>query len=140
MQAKDEPTRDVISRTGAAAGTYILRQVLGEPTWKSLDAFPERLDRAVEVLTFRDDPASIAHGLAETGLDPRCIALLSEAVAAGHFVTFRGAARVSAQAVRAINIGLRLGLPLVLTLTWIGWFGLDRNVNRPRTAGRAVTD
>ena len=112
VQAKDEPTRDVISRTGAAAGTYILRQVLGEPAWKSLDAFPERLDRAVEVLTFRDDPASIAHGLAETGLDPRCIALLSEAVAAGHFVTFRGAAHVSAQAVRAINIGLRLGLPV----------------------------
>ena len=121
VQAKDESSRDVASRYGAAVGTHALRQVLGEATWALLGAFPERLDRAAEAITFRDDPVSIARGLAETGLEPRHVAPLSAAVVEGKFAMFRGAAHLSAKAARAINPGLRMSLSVHQALANAGY-------------------
>lgn len=102
---------DVAARTGgAAAGTHALRSVLGEAGWRSLLPHPERLDRAAEILTFREDLGRIQEGLAETGMDGWCADLLAKAAAEGRFSGFKGAANVSAKAVRNINPGLRRGL------------------------------
>ena len=103
--------RDVATRTGGTAeGTHALRSALGEAGWRTLLPHPERLDRAAEVLTFREDLGSIRKGLADTGMEEWCADLLAGAAEAGRFSRFRGAAHVSAKAVRAINPGLRRGL------------------------------
>ena len=44
----------------AAAGTYALRDALGEAPWESLVKTPEKLDRIAEVLSFREDLDRIA--------------------------------------------------------------------------------
>jgi len=102
--------RDVAAREGASEGTHALREALGEPGWGSFRACPEKLDRAAEVLTFREDLFRIEEGLRETGMEPWCADLLLKAVAAGRFARFKGAAHISAKTVRAINPGLRRGL------------------------------
>ena len=105
--------RDVAARVGGAAeGTHALRCALGEAGWRALAPYPEQLDRAAEILSFREDLASIETGLLETGMEPWCGALLARAAQDGRFGRFRGAAHISAKAARAINQGLRLGLPV----------------------------
>ena len=108
-----QEANDVAVRTGGAAeGTHALRSVLGEPGWRSLLAHPEMLDGAAEILTFREDLGRIRIGLAETGMEAWCVELLAEAAEAGRFAKFKGAAHISAKAARAINPGLRRGLPV----------------------------
>ena len=103
--------RDVAARTGGAAeGTHALRQALGEAGWRALVPHPAMLDRAAEILTFREDLGRIRLDLNETGLESWCADLLAEAAEAGRFARFRGAAHISAKAARAINEGLRRGL------------------------------
>ncbi len=107
-----DEVRDVASRTGGAAeGTHALRAVLGEAGWRSLLPHPERLDRAAEILTFREDLDRIRIGLAETGMDEWCVNLLGDAAGNGRpLASFKGAAHISAKAARAINPGLHRGL------------------------------
>ena len=106
-----DEVRDVASRTGGAAeGTHALRAVLGEAGWRSLLPHPEQLDRAAEILTFREDLNRIRIGLQETGMDAWCVDLLADAAKEGRFAKFRGAAHISAKAARAINPGLHRGL------------------------------
>ncbi len=113
VPVKDEGTRDVAARMGGAAeGTHALREVLGEPGWRALASFPDKLDRAAEILTFREDLGRIGAGLAEIGMEAWCAGLLTDGVAAGRFARFKGAAHISARAARAVNEGLLRGLPV----------------------------
>jgi CRISPR-associated endonuclease Csn1 len=107
----EEKSRDVAARIGGAAeGTHALREALGEPGWRALAGAPEKLDRAAEILTFREDLARIREGLFETGMEPWCAELLFEAARAGKFARFKGAAHVCAKVARAVNRALRRGL------------------------------
>lgn len=119
--------RDVATRSGgAAAGTHALRQALDDAGWRALLPHPDKLDRAAEVLTFREDLDRIRAGLAETGMEPWCVNLLAEAAGAGRFASFRGAAHVSATAARAVNAGLRQGLPVDQAFAEAGYNHADR--------------
>ncbi len=109
--SRDKEKLDVAARTGsAAAGSYALREALGEAGWNSLAKAPEKLDRIAELLSFRDDIGSIRKGLAEIGLEPLLLDALVGAAAQGAFTGFSKAAHLSAKAVRAILPGLREGL------------------------------
>lgn len=106
-----EGTLDVAARTGGAAyGTKTLKDVLGDAPWRSLSRTPEKLDRIVEILSFREDLGSIRTGLEEIGLDAVVVDVLVQAAANGVFGDFTRAAHVSALAARNILPGLREGL------------------------------
>jgi CRISPR-associated endonuclease Csn1 len=109
--AFDKEGIDVAARTGGAAfGTNVLRNVLGDAPWQSLLRSPEKLDRSAEILSFREDMDSIRTGLDEIGLDARVVDRLMQAVASGDFKDFTKAAHISALAARNIVPGLREGL------------------------------
>jgi CRISPR-associated endonuclease Csn1 len=109
--AASKESIDVAARTGsAAAGTYALREVLGEAPWQSLARTPAKLDRVAEVLSFREDIGRIRQGLSEIDLDDLIVDKLMLAVESGAFTEFSGAAHISALAARNINPGLRDGL------------------------------
>jgi CRISPR-associated endonuclease Csn1 len=102
---------DIAARKGQSAfGTCILRDTLGDAPWRSLLKTPEKLDRIAEILTFREDLDSINKGLSEIGLDEVVIEQLMKAAREGAFAEFKGAAHISALAVRNILPGLREGL------------------------------
>jgi CRISPR-associated endonuclease Csn1 len=109
--ARDRETLDVVARSGsAAAGTCILREVVGEAAWQSVLKSPEKLDRTAEVLSFREDLGSIRNGLIEIGLGAPVVDQLISAAERGAFNDFGGAAHISAQAARNIIPGLQEGL------------------------------
>ncbi|MGH6715869.1 MAG: type II CRISPR RNA-guided endonuclease Cas9, partial [Bradyrhizobium sp.] len=109
--ALDKEGIDVAARTGGAAfGTNVLRNVLGDAPWQSLSRSPEKLDRIAEILSFREDMDSIRTGLDEIGLDPRVVDRLMQAAASGDFKDFTKAAHISSLAARNIVPGLRQGL------------------------------
>lgn len=106
----DEESRDVVARAGnAAEGTATFREALG-PDWAAYASTPEILDRAAEIITFRDDLGSIRKGLDEAGLRGEALTRIMEQVEAGAFRNFKGAAHISAAAARVILPGLRRGL------------------------------
>lgn len=109
VSAADE-SHDIASRKGDSAfGTKTIRKLLGD-AWKTLLAHPEKIDRIGDVLTFRESPESIRKGLESIGLDPLIVDALMAGVSNGEFSSFRGAAHISAKAVRAIIPFLQQGL------------------------------
>lgn len=109
--ALDKESIDVAARMGGAAfGTNVLRNVLGDAPWQSLSRSPEKLDRIAGILSFREDLNSIRAGLDEIGLDARVVDRLMHATASGDFKDFTKAAHISALAARNIISGLREGL------------------------------
>ncbi len=55
--------QDIVARSGGAAdGTAALRDALGDTPWQSLVKTPEVLDRVAEIVTFRNDEATIREG------------------------------------------------------------------------------
>jgi CRISPR-associated endonuclease Csn1 len=107
---KDETT-DCVARSGAAApGTYALRQIVGEAGWRGLMSRPDQRDRIAEVVTFREDPASIRLGLEQAGVEPLLVDAIMDGVASGKFSDFTGAGHISAKAARALLPGLARGL------------------------------
>lgn len=109
--ARDKEGLDVAARKGQSAyGTCTLRDALGMAPWQSLQKSPDKLDRIAEVLTFREDLASIRKGLTEIGLDGLVVDQLMNAASEGAFTEFKGAAHISALAARNIIPGLREGL------------------------------
>jgi CRISPR-associated endonuclease Csn1 len=101
---------DVVARHGeAAAGTAILRNVLGE-AWHSLVKTPAVLDRIAEVISLREDLASIRAGLEHVGLAPDIVGKLLAESEAGTFDTFTGAGHISSKAARNILPHLAEGL------------------------------
>jgi CRISPR-associated endonuclease Csn1 len=106
----DEEDRDLVARSGhAAEGTAALREVL-TPQEGSVAVTPAQLDKAAEVITFRNDLTSIRTGLQEAGLTTHAVEALMAALERGKFAAFKGAGHVSAAAARAILPGLREGL------------------------------
>ncbi|MCC6949629.1 MAG: type II CRISPR RNA-guided endonuclease Cas9 [Bradyrhizobiaceae bacterium] len=109
--ARAKEGQDIAARKGQSAyGTCVLRETLGAAPWQSLQRTPEKLDRIAEIVTFREDLASIRNGLSELGLDEIVLATLTEAASKGAFTEFSGAAHISAVAARNLIPGLREGL------------------------------
>jgi CRISPR-associated endonuclease Csn1 len=109
--AKEDETRDIVARTGAAAeGTATLRKVLGEGPWNALLHRPALLDRVAEVVTFRESPESIRAGLLEAGLEEVVAEQVMRGVEDGAFGQFRGAGHICAEAARAMLPHLARGL------------------------------
>lgn len=137
VKREEESKRDVVARSGeAAAGSARLRKLIagahGETTWRSLiDNHPERLDRAAEVLSFRNDLERIALGLTEAGLPEGIRDTLLEAVRRGDLDVFTGAGHISAKAARAICPGLLEGRTYDKACAAVGY---DHTVSRERHA------
>ncbi len=144
---KDE-IHDFVARTGAAAeGTATLRKTLGDAAWHRLMQAPERRDRIAEVLTFREDPASVRRGLEEAGVIGDILDALMHGVETGAFSQFTRAGHISAKAARNLLPGLQRGLVYSAACEDIGYnhaeqaeFKLDdvRNPIARKAAGEMV--
>ena len=109
--AQKDEVHDFVARTGnAAEGTYTLREAIGGEGWRRLMQTPERRDRVAEVLTFREDPASVRRGLEEAGLTGDILDALMAGVEIGAFSKFTRAGHISAKAARALLPGLKRGM------------------------------
>jgi CRISPR-associated endonuclease Csn1 len=109
VSEKDEKN-DIVARSGAAAeGTYALRNIVGPSGWRLLMHNPVLRDKIAEVLSFREDPASIRVGLVEAGLDGLLLDAVMHGVQTGAFGQFTRAGHISAKAARALLEPLRLG-------------------------------
>ena len=110
VSEKDEKN-DIVARHGAAAeGTYTLRYAVGESGWRLLMHNPVLRDRIAEVLTFREDPASVRAGLEEAGLNGPLLAAVMHGVETGVCAQFSRAGHISAKAARALIPPLARGL------------------------------
>jgi len=128
ISEKDE-AKDCVARSGAAApGTYALRQIVGEAGWRGLISRPEQRDRIAEVITFRDDPASIRRGLEETGVEPLLVDAIMDGVASGKFSDFAGAGHISAKAARTLLPGLARGLVYSEACEEVGYSHAEQQV------------
>ena len=110
VSEKDEKN-DIVARHGnAAEGTYTLREVVGSSGWRLLMHNPVLRDRIAEVLSFREDPASVRTGLVEAGLEDLMLETMMQGVQNGMFGQFTRAGHISAKAARALLEPLRRGL------------------------------
>jgi CRISPR-associated endonuclease Csn1 len=107
----DGEARDVAASKGAAAGTYAIREAIGDASFRSLLASPEKLDRIAEVISFRDDIDRIAEGLVEIDIEPGVRDALLAAANEGKFAEFRQAGHVSALAARKMIPHFLAGAP-----------------------------
>lgn len=112
----DDEQRDVVVRSnsdGAAAGTFALREAVSSATdpaqWNALLADATRLDAIASIITFREDIGQIRDGITATGIGGPIANALTDAVAAGKFAIFKGAAHISTKAARAMLPGLLSG-------------------------------
>ena len=106
---KDE-ANDFVARTGnAAEGSYTLRELLGDADWRVLMHNPVQRDRIAEVLTFREDPASIRKGLDDAGVERPILEALMHGVETGAFSQFTKAGHISAKAARSLIPALSSG-------------------------------
>lgn len=110
-KAEDGEARDVAASKGAAAGTYAVREAIGDTPFRSLISTPEKLDRIAEVISFRDDIDRIAAGLDEIGLEPLVRDALLTAAKRGDFAEFRQAGHISAFAARKMIPHFLAGAP-----------------------------
>ena len=70
---------------------------------------PVLRDRIAEILTFREDPASIHMGLQQAGLEAPFLEAVMQGVENGSFSQFTRAGHISAKAARALLPSLLLG-------------------------------
>jgi CRISPR-associated endonuclease Csn1 len=104
----DQESGDICSKTGnAMSGTGTLRAALGEALWTNSDA--EKLDQIAHILSFFETSERIVEQLRTLGLDDGVLAALMDALDAGKFANFKGAAHISAKAVRALLPHLEAG-------------------------------
>ena len=102
VSEKDEKN-DIVARHGSAAeGTYTLRDVVGSSGWRLLMHNPVLRDRIAEVLTFREDSASVHTGLVEAGLENPILEAVMQGVESGAFAQFTRAGHISAKAAREL--------------------------------------
>lgn len=99
----DQEDQDIAARTGEAlAGTRALRKVLGEELWAVMLQQPEQLDAIAHVLSFFETNETIATELGKLRLDEAVLERLRPGLDAGAFAKFKGAAHISAKAIRAL--------------------------------------
>jgi CRISPR-associated endonuclease Csn1 len=128
---KEDERIDVVARHGeAAAGTATLRAALGA-AWDTLAATPAILDRIAEVISFREDLASIRAGLEAAGLAAQVVDKLMAEVDAGTFDRFTGSGHISAKAARNILPHLARGLVYSEACKQAGY---DHTASRERNA------
>ncbi|MBN2752424.1 MAG: type II CRISPR RNA-guided endonuclease Cas9 [Rhodospirillaceae bacterium] len=101
--SSEKEATDVVLRSGnSMAGSYALRQIIGEAPWQSLRKTPDKLDRIAFVLSFRDDLETIRTGLDEIALPSLVRETLMNAARDGAFADFTKAAHISAAACRTL--------------------------------------
>jgi CRISPR-associated endonuclease Csn1 len=121
LPEKDE-SWDVAARTGAAAeGSKALRDAVGEAGWRSLMNAPAQRDRIAEVLSFREDPASIRRGLTEAAVEPLLLEAIMRALDEGKFSGFSKAGHISAKAARTLLEPLSRGQVYSLACEDVGY-------------------
>ena len=104
----DQESGDVCSKTGnAMSGTGTLRAALGDALWNGMQA--EQLDQIAHILSFFETSERIVEQLRTLSLDDAMLAALMDALDAGKFASFKGAAHISAKAVRALLPHLEAG-------------------------------
>lgn len=145
VSEKDE-ANDFVARAGnAAEGTYALRDAVSDAGWRVLMHNPVQRDRIAEVLTFREDPASIRKGLEETGVEPLILDALMHGVETGAFSALTGAGHISAKAARRLIEPLSLGKVYSAACEDVGYNHAERpevsleDVRNP-VARKAVTE
>lgn len=144
--AEKDEGRDIVARSGSTAeGTWTLRHVVGPSEWRILMHNPVLRDRIAEVLTFREDPASIRQGLIDAGLEEPLLAAVMDGVEKGEFGQFSKAGHISAKAARALMPPLLRGCRYDEACKELGWDHAERNevrledVRNP-VARKAVTE
>ena len=106
----DQEKGDITSKTGEAmSGTGTLRKALGEALWAGMLRRPEQLDQIAHILSFFETSERIEAQLRTLALDDAVLAALMDALDAGKFSHFKGAAHISAKAVRALLPHLEAG-------------------------------
>ena len=104
----DQEDGDICSKTGnAMSGTGTLRRAVGDALWKDMQA--EQLDQIAHILSFFETSERIEAQLRPLGLADAALAALIVALEAGKFASFKGAAHISAKAVRALLPHLEAG-------------------------------
>jgi CRISPR-associated endonuclease Csn1 len=104
----DQEKGDICSKTGEAmSGTATLRKALGDALWSEMQA--EQLDQIAHILSFFETSERIVEQLRGLCLDDAVLAALVDALDAGKFANFKGAAHISAKAVRALLPHLETG-------------------------------
>ena len=104
----DQEKGDICSKTGEAmSGTSALRKALGDDLWNGMQA--EKLDQIAHILSFFETSARIIEQLRSLGLGDAVLAALTDALEAGKFSNFKGAAHISAKAVRELLPHLEAG-------------------------------
>ncbi|MBU6208089.1 MAG: type II CRISPR RNA-guided endonuclease Cas9, partial [Alphaproteobacteria bacterium] len=104
----DQESGDICSKTGNAMfGTGTLRAALGEALWINMQA--EQLDQIAHILSFFETSQRIETQLRALGLNDAVLAALLVALEDGKFASFKGAAHISAKAVRALLPHLEAG-------------------------------
>jgi CRISPR-associated endonuclease Csn1 len=145
ISEKDEKI-DIAARHGnAAEGTYTLREIVGPAGWRLLMHNPVLRDRIAEVLTFREDPASIQTALQSAGLEPPFLEAVMRGVEEGSFNQFTRAGHISAKAARALLPSLQQGKHYPAACEDVGYDHANRvemkleDVRNP-VARKAVTE
>lgn len=104
----DQESGDICSKTGnAMSGTGTLRAALGEGLWAEMAS--ETLDQIAFILSFFETSDEIGRRLRAISLNDAVLAALMDALDAGKFAQFKGAAHISAKAVRALLPHLEAG-------------------------------
>jgi CRISPR-associated endonuclease Csn1 len=104
----DQEKGDICSKTGEAmSGTATLRKALGDALWSEMQA--EQLDQIAHILSFFETSERIVEQLRGLSLNDAMLAALVDALDAGKFASFKGAAHISAKAVRALLPHLEAG-------------------------------
>ncbi|KQN04351.1 hypothetical protein ASE85_04655 [Sphingobium sp. Leaf26] len=97
----DQESGDIASKTGEAmSGTATLRKALGDSLWVEMDRQPEQLDQIAHILSFFETNDRIGAQLRALGLDNAVLDAIMAALDRGGFAKFKGAAHISAKAVR----------------------------------------
>ena len=110
-----------------------------------VDAQSSVRDRIADVLTFREDPASIRQGMIDAGLEEPLLSAVMDGVEKGEFGQFSKAGHISAKAARALMPPLLRGCRYDEACKELGWDHAERNevrladVRNP-VARKAVTE
>lgn len=104
----DQEKGEVTSKTGESmSGTGTLRKALGDALWSETQA--EQLDQIAHILSYFETSERIVEQLRTIGIDDAVLAALVDALNAGKFAQFKGAAHISAKAIRALLPHLEAG-------------------------------